>query len=86
MLSSPKLRGKHIENGTPGYKIEFIGSEGKVHKEIIGIKGSYKIKKSDSYVRAKVTFMRKYQDGYEEYYAWGQPVFTDERAKRSFHR
>ena len=44
--------------------------------------GHYKIDPSVSYVRAKVTFTRKHPvtNEREEYYAWGQPVFTDARA------
>ena len=80
-LSSPELRGKHIEKGTNGYKIEFIGPNGKLLKELKGPRGTYRIKKSDSYVRAKVTFTRKHPiNGFEEYFAWGQPVFCDGRA------
>ena len=77
-LSSHEVRGKHVVKGTNGYKIEFIGKNGKLLKEVKGPRGAYKIKKSDSYVRARVTFTRKHpNNGYEEYFAWGQPVFFD---------
>jgi len=78
--SSPELRGKQVEKGESGYKISFIGPNGNLLKEIKGLKGSCRIDKSDAYVRARITFTRKRQEGgYEEYYAWGQPVFTDGR-------
>lgn len=82
LTSSPTLRGRHVDNGPEGYRIEFIGPNGDLLETIRGEKGRFKIKKSAPYVRAKVTFTRKHpgKDGFEEYYAWGQPVFTDARA------
>lgn len=81
LSASPALRGRHVEEGTAGYRIEFIGPMGKVLEKLHEDGGTYKIKKSDLYVRARVTLTRKRQEGgYEEYYAWGQPVFTDGRA------
>ena len=75
-LSQDYIRGNQIEKGTEGYKIEFIGPNGEILKVIKATKGNYRIKKSDVYVRAKVTYTRMHQDGgYEEFYAWGQPIF-----------
>jgi len=79
-LSSPLLKGKQLMEGESGYKIEFIGPNGQLLKKIKGLRGTYRIRKAISYVRAKVTFTRKlHSNGYEEYYAWGQPVFNDAR-------
>jgi len=76
LLSSPKLRGKAVEDGTAGYKIEFIGPNGKVLKMFEGLEGTYTIEEADSYVRVRVTYTKeKENSGFEEYYAWGQPVF-----------
>ena len=77
-----KLRGKIVDEGKPGYRIEFIGPEGKVLQTSHGMKASHTIDSSLSYVRAKVTYTQKHSDGkhFEEYYAWGQPVFNDARA------
>ena len=75
-LSQDYIRGNQIEKRTEGYKIEFIGPNGEILKSIKTTKGNYRIKKSDIYVRAKVTYTRMNQDGgYEEFYAWGQPIF-----------
>lgn len=75
-LSQDYIRGNQIEKITEGYKIEFIGANGEILKVIKTTKGNYRIKKSDDYVRAKVTYTRMNQDGgYEEFYAWGQPIF-----------
>ena len=83
LLSSPNLRGKTVTGGREGFKIEFIGVNGNVLKEIEGLKGTYRIKEAESYVRVKVTFTQKHnKQGLEEYYAWGQPAFNDERAEQ----
>ncbi|MCZ6803233.1 MAG: hypothetical protein O7D86_04675, partial [Proteobacteria bacterium] len=75
-LSQDYIKGNQIEKRTEGYKIEFIGPNGEILKSIKTTKGNYRIKKSDIYVRAKVTYTRMNQDGgYEEFYAWGQPIF-----------
>jgi len=82
LTSSPKLRGRQTDKGTEGFRIDFIGPEGSILDTINGEKGRFKIGQSTPYVRAKVTFTRKspQQNGFEEYVAWGQPVFTDARA------
>lgn len=81
LMSAPELRGQHIHYGSQGYRIEFIGPDGKVLKSINDNKGSFKISGSISTIRAKVIYTRlQPQTNYlEEYYAWGQPFFTDER-------
>jgi predicted metal-dependent phosphoesterase TrpH len=84
LTSSPALRGKPIDDGTEGFRIEFIGPHGKILDTIKGQQGRFKIDRAIPYVRAKVVFTRVYpQTGkFEEYYAWGQPVFTDARAAK----
>ena len=83
LTASPDLRGKHVGQGTPGYRTEFIGPNGTLLKTIDDEIGRYEVDKSTAYVRAKVTLTRKHpqKNGFEEYYAWGQPVFTDARAR-----
>ncbi|MBT3296068.1 MAG: PHP domain-containing protein [Verrucomicrobia bacterium] len=79
LTSLPALRGKPVENGSEGFRIEFIGPAGKVLDTIKGEEGRFQIDGSIPYVRAKATFTRAHPDTgtLEEYYAWGQPVFTD---------
>jgi len=80
--SFPETLGREVSRGSEGYRIEFIGPDGNVINSINGKKGHFKIRRSIPYVRAKITFTRKHPqtDRLEEYYAWGQPAFTDARA------
>ena len=82
VASLPSISGKHVESTYEGFRIEFIGPKGIILNTINGDKGSFTIGQSTPYVRAKVTFTRKHpkRHGFEEYYAWGQPVFADARA------
>lgn len=84
LTSYPDTPGKPATSGSEGYRIEFIGPDGDVLDAIDGEKGQFKIDRSIPYVRSKVTFTRKnpQSGGLEEYYAWGQPVFTDARASQ----
>ena len=85
LAGNPLLRGKTVEQGTEGYRIEFIGPEGQVLATIQGTGAIVAIDPDVAYVRAKVTYTRKKPDSeqLEEYYAWGQPVFTDGRAEHA---
>jgi len=74
-LSSAILRGKFVKQAKEGYRIEFIGSEGAVLSSINSDKASYKVTSPLKYLRVRITFTRAVIGGYEEYYAWGQPVF-----------
>ena len=86
VLSSHNRKGKQVIHGKAGYKIEFIGPNGIRLKEVEGLNGSYTINNSYSYVRAKVTYtFSRQNNGYEEYYAWGQPVFTDAKEIKSYN-
>jgi hypothetical protein len=81
LVSNLKLRGKHVVEGVEGYRIAFIGPNGKELKAVDGLSESFQFDAAITYVRAKVTYTRAHPDkgGFEEYYAWGQPVFTDNR-------
>ncbi|MDA0348684.1 MAG: CehA/McbA family metallohydrolase [Verrucomicrobia bacterium] len=73
----PPWSGLPVENGVEGYRIEFIGPKGEVLKSVHGKEATFAIPKSVAYVRARVTFTQKDERlGFEEYYAWGQPVFA----------
>ena len=77
-LSSEFLFGRPVSKGEPGTFIEFIGPGGEVHKTVNGISASCEAR--GTYLRAKVTRRVKNKNGYlREYYAWTQPVFTDDR-------
>ncbi len=76
-LAMPELRGKRVSAGPEGYLIEFIGPQGLVLSATRGTAATYRTKKSDTFVRARVTLRRCHQKGgLEEFYAWGQPVFA----------
>ena len=81
-LENPLLRGKKTEgNGKPGFRIEWIAKGGKVLRVDRALKSSFEAKKEHLYLRPKITFTRPHpKNGFEEYYAWGQPLFTDARA------
>lgn len=83
LTGNPPLRGKAVEQGTEGYRIEFIGPGGKVLTTINGTVAVMAIDPDLAYVRAKAVYTRKKpgSDQLEEYYAWGQPVFTDGRVQ-----
>lgn len=82
LAASPLLRGRHVKNGQAGYRIEFIGPGGKILEKVAGTTGHFNVDGANDYVRAKVTFTQRQsdRDGFEEYYAWGQPIFNDARA------
>lgn len=76
----PDWSGLKVEAGVEGYRIEFIGPHGKILKTVRGREADYSINPSLTYVRARAVYTRKDPDrGWEEYYAWGQPVFRDKR-------
>lgn len=77
-----ETRGRQVPGVNEGYRIEFIGPNGKVLKSVDGSRAEFAITDSRPFVRARVTYTRKTPktDVLEQYYAWGQPVFTDARA------
>ncbi len=78
-LSSSFVVGHVTPGGVEGVSIQFIGPEGRVLESVGGAKASYSVSDEYSYVRAKVVYTRKVENGYENFYAWMQPVFTDGR-------
>jgi len=81
-LTSAILFGKHISGKDEGFTIEFIGPDGKVLAVSNSEKARFSIDNNYAYVRAKISYRRIHRNrGMEEFYAWGQPVFTDERKK-----
>ena len=75
-LRSELLMGKFEKKARSGFQIYFIGKNGKVLRRRRGLSASYKFKKKDQYVRAKVVFSKKLEGGYESFYAWTQPIFV----------
>lgn len=79
----PSWSGLESAEGVEGYRIEFIGSGGRVLKATSGTEASFTLKRSEAYARVRVVFTRKRQErGFERFYAWGQPIFSDERSNR----
>lgn len=61
-----------------GYRIEFLGANGRILKTVRGTQGTFSLKNLETYVRARVVWARKRDDrGFEEFYAWGQPAFSN---------
>jgi len=87
LAGHPLLRGKAVDAGTEGYRIEFIGPKGKILTTLQGTAALVAVDPDLAYTRAKMTYTRKKPgtDQLEEYYAWGQPVFTDGRADHDEH-
>ena len=78
LSSLPSVLGRPVSEGTAGYKLEFVGPYGEVLAGVSGTEGTYTVRNSDAYVRARVTLtVQADDDTYEEYYAWGQPVFNE---------
>ncbi len=79
-ISTPFVTGKIVEDGEVGFKTEFIATGGKVVHYSNDLINTYTITQTNGYVRAKITFTREADDGkYEQFYAWTQPQFLDER-------
>jgi hypothetical protein len=78
LTSLPPWSGLSAETEVEGYRIDFFGPHGIILESVQGTKSTYKIESSAAYVRARVTLTRRNQDeGFQEHYAWGQPVFAD---------
>lgn len=82
-IESPYLVGHRVPLTSEGFEISFIGDGGEVLKATRGLEASYEPRESESsYIRAKITYFRPAKGGLgEAFYAWTQPVFTDERAE-----
>lgn len=76
LANLPAWSGLKTDNEAEGYRIDFFGPNGQVLQTEHGTQSSYQIDWKQAYVRARVTLTQKSPDGgYEEHYAWGQPVF-----------
>lgn len=82
-LASPILYGRRITTGESGYRITFIGPGGKTLQTSQAAQAEFKITPDNSYVRCKVTYIRKQGDTLEEFAAWTQPIFTDDRIEEA---
>lgn len=87
-LSSPYLIGHRLhsggtgEEGRDGFRIEFVGENGTILESVPGTRAAFRMPPDQPYIRSKVTYRRPAEGGGEvAYYAWTQPVFTDERAE-----
>ena len=78
-ISKKFVVGKTVKDVKEGYVIEFIGDAGKVLKSVTGLQASFEPPARLKYLRAKVTLTLKENDQLKQYYAWGQPVFFDQR-------
>ncbi len=79
-LQLPDIFGKKVAKQDDGFFIELIGDNGKIITTIAGKSARFKLDESSSYFRVKAICRRAHKNGgSEEFYAWAQPVFTDER-------
>ncbi|MBI1374324.1 MAG: hypothetical protein GC159_16530 [Phycisphaera sp.] len=67
----------------PGCVIDFVGPEGKVLQSVRGVASRFDITKDHAYIRCRISWTRKSDAGFEVFYAWTQPVFTDGRLERA---
>ena len=81
LAQSVNIRAYIIHEGEEGFVIEFIGPGGTVLSSTPDKRAAFVLDPAIPYVRPKVTFTRRYPEhGFEQYFAWGQPVFMDGRA------
>lgn len=81
-LESPFVTGKKDSVGTEEYLIEFIGPGGQVLEKAKGTQAVYSLANGEAYVRCKLSYTRRNPDGgYEQFFAWTQPWFSDGRDK-----
>ena len=78
-LESDLLLGRRVNHAIEGFRIQWIGPRGDVISDIRTTHSAREVDSGVAYLRCKVTFARKIEGGYEEFYAWTQPVFTDGR-------
>ena len=65
---------KDLKDAQPGFKIEFIGYNGKILKSEQSLKATYKIQPSDRYVRVRISYNVDSAGNFDTYYAWTQPI------------
>ena len=81
-LESPYVIGKKSDKGREGFLIEFIGPKGKVLEKQTGVQATYRLDNAPAYARCKITYTRRTPEGgYEQFFAWTQPWFSDRRDK-----
>ena len=73
---------KDLKGLSPGFKIEFLGYNGKVLKSVQSLKAKYKMKPDDQYVRVRISYNIEQGGNFDTYYAWTQPV----EAKQGFFK
>ncbi|MCB0265760.1 MAG: CehA/McbA family metallohydrolase [Calditrichaeota bacterium] len=78
-LATGLVVGKSSPEGLSGWKIEFIGKEGELLDSKNGTKAVFSLPDGQPFVRAKVTFTRPAESGFESFFAWIQPLFNDGR-------
>ena len=77
-LRSAYLLGEMMEKEEPGYRIEFVGTGGKLLQSTEGTSASYHISNERGYIRARAIYSRKRsEDRFEKIFAWTQPVFLE---------
>lgn len=81
-VQSPYVIGDRRPEASGGILIEFVGPGGNVLKHVHAVRGSYAVQADDGYVRCRVTYTRRSEGGFEQFFAWTQPVFTDGRLER----
>lgn len=78
-----EVLGHQVDAGVTGFRIDILGPGGVNLATAAGSALEYRIRADDDYVRARITFTRALPDGgFERYYAWTQPFFSDERQTR----
>src|SRR5688500_3023741 len=79
--AKPEVIGELLPAGSaaPGYRVEFVGPEGKVLEAFDGSAGSHRRDRGVAYVRARVTFVHETAGELRRFRAWTQPVFNDGR-------
>ncbi len=81
-LNSPYLMGRKLPEATGGFAIEFIGPEGNTVKHVHGTKGTLSLQPDNAYIRCRVSYTRRTTHGFEQFFAWTQPAFSDDRLAR----
>jgi hypothetical protein len=65
---------KDLKDVSSGFKIEFIGYNGKILKSENLLKAKYKIQPDNKYVRVRISYTTGSHGNFDTYYAWTQPV------------
>ncbi len=81
-ISSPYVIGYSRSEAASGILIEFIGPEGRAVAHFHGPKARMEVPPDLAYVRCNASYTRRTDSGFETFYAWGQPIFTDGRIER----